>query len=71
MVTVDEMLKRLYKVVKTDESDIMVLPFGNANKYDVLDWIINLSDEEFKVLLKTPIIIQAKMFYQKVRDFNK
>ena len=50
MVTVDEMLKRLYKVVKTDEKDIMVLPFGNANKYDVLDWIINLSDEEFNVL---------------------
>ena len=71
MVTVDDMLKRLYKVVKTDEKDIMVLPFGNANKYEVIDWIINLSDEEFDVLLKTPIIVQAKIFYKKVREFNK
>ena len=71
MVTASEMLKRLYKAVKTDENDIMVLPFGNAKKEDVLAWIISLSDEEFDVLLETPIISQAKIFYKRVREYYK
>ncbi len=64
---VEMMLKRLYKVVKTDEDDIMVLPYGNAKPEDVIKWIVELSDEEFDLLVKTPIIVQAKIMYNEIR----
>ena len=45
----------------------MALPFGNSSPYEVIDWIVNLSDADFNILMKTPIIIQAKAFYKNLR----
>lgn len=64
---VEEMLHKLHEVVKTPDDEIMVLPFGNSNPNEVIDWLINLSDEEFQLLMETPIIIQAKAFYKSIR----
>ena len=70
-MTVDEMVHELHKVVKTPDDEIMILPFGNAKPNDVIRWIINLSNEDFDVLLHTPIIAQAKIHYCNIRKFNK
>ena len=64
---VEEMLHKLHEVVKTPDDEIMVLPFGNSNPNEVIDWLINLSDEEFQLLMETPIIIKAKAFYKNIR----
>ena len=64
---VEEMLHKLHEVVKTPDDEIMVLPFGNSSPNEVIDWIVNLSDSDFIVLMKTPIIIQAKAFYKNIR----
>ncbi len=63
-----DMLLELHKIVKTPPNECMVLPYGNAKACDVIDWICNLNDEEFNELMKTKIIIQAKIFYKKIRD---
>jgi len=68
---VEEMLHKLHEVVKTPDDEIMVLPFGNSNPNEVIDWLINLSDEDFQLLMETPIIIQAKAFYKSIRTENK
>ena len=34
---------------------------------DVIKNVFNLSDEDFSLLMKTPIINQAKMYYTKIR----
>lgn len=68
MKNTKDMLKELRKVVKTPEGECMVLPFGNADPYDVIDWIVSLSDEDFSDLMKTPIIVQAKIGYTKMRE---
>ena len=64
---IERMLYELYDVVKTPHDDVMILPFGNSQPEDVINWLVNLSDEDFSYLMKTPIINQAKMFYTKVR----
>ena len=51
--------------------EVMVLPYGNSKPEEVLDWILDLSDEEFNLLMKTPIIIQAKIFYTEFRKKYK
>ncbi len=66
-----DMLKELREIVKTPEGECMVLPFGNADPYDVIDWIVNLNDEDFSDLMKTPIIVQAKIHYTKIREANR
>ena len=63
----DEMLKRLREIVKTPHPEVMILPFGDAKPEEVIEWIVNLSDEEFCELMQTPIIVQAKIFYTKIR----
>ena len=63
-----DMLEELHKIVKTPSNECMVLPYGNADPEDVIYWIYKLSDEEFDDLMKTNIIIQAKIFYKKVRN---
>lgn len=40
-------------------------------KEDTEKWILSLSDEEFNILTKNPIIVQAKIHYKKLRDENK
>ena len=64
---VEVMLYRLYDVVNTPHDDVMILPFGNSKPEGVIKWLDELSDEEFSLLMKTPIIHQAKHFYTKVR----
>ena len=64
---IERMLYELYDVVKTPHDDVMILPFGNSSPEEVINWLVNLSDEDFSLLMKTPIINQAKMFYTKVR----
>ena len=64
---VEEMLHKLHEVVKTPDDEIMALPFGNSSPYEVIDWIVNLSDADFNILMKAPIIIQAKAFYKNLR----
>ena len=66
-----DMLKELYKVVKTPYDEGMILPYGNARPIDVVNWVVELSDEDFEGLMKTPIIIQAKIFYSKLRKIMK
>lgn len=66
-MSVDEMLHELHEVVNTPDDEIMVLPFGNSNPNEVISWLISLSDDEFELLMKTPIIIQAKVYYRKIR----
>ena len=61
------MLNKLHEVLKIQGGEIMALPFGRSNPDEVIDWLINLSDEEFAVLMKTPIINQAKSYYTKIR----
>ena len=68
---IERMLYELYDVVKTPHDDVMILPFGNSNPEEVINWLVNLSDEDFSLLMKTPIINQAKMFYTKVRKKAK
>ena len=63
-----DMLKELYRVVKTPVGECMILPYGNAEPMEVIDWIVNLSDEDFDELMNTPIIAQAKIFYKKIRN---
>ena len=65
---IEEMLHKLHEVVKTPDDEIMVLPFGNSNPNEVIGWIVNMSDEDFEVLMKKPIIIQAKANYRKIRN---
>ena len=64
---VEVMLYRLYDVVNTPHDDVRILPCGNRKPEEVLKWLDELSDEEFSLLMKTPIIHQAKHFYTKVR----
>ena len=66
-----DMLEELHKIVKTPSNECMVLPFGNANPNDVIEWLINLSDEDFNELMNTKIIIQAKIFYTNLRKEMK
>ena len=66
-MSVDEMLHELHEVVNTPDDEIMVLPFGNSNPNEVISWLISLSNDEFELLMKTPIIIQAKVYYRKIR----
>ncbi len=70
-MSVDEMLHELHKVVKTPDDEIMVLPFGNSTPHEVISWLQSLSDKEFELLMKTPIIIQAKVYYRKIRTNYK
>ena len=64
----DDMLLKLREIVKTSYPDVMVLPFGNSKPNEVINWIISLNDQEFDLLMKTPIIVQAKIFYTKIRN---
>ena len=66
-----DMLKELYKTVKVPYGECMILPYGNAEPMEVIDWVVNLNDEEFEKLLHTPIIAQAKIFYTKIRNEMK
>lgn len=54
----DELLKEWEKVVK-------------LGKEETEKWIISLSEEEFNILTKTPIIAQAKIHYKKIRAESK
>ena len=36
-------------------------------KEETEKWILSLSDDEFKLLCEYPIIVQAKIFYTKIR----
>ena len=65
---VEEMLKELHEVLNIPKDEILKLPFGNSNPEDVMDWIINLRDEDFNVLMQTPIVNQAKIYYKKIRE---
>ena len=65
---VKEMLHRLRVAVKTPEDEVMILPFGNSRPEEVISWIDSLNDDEFSLLMKTSIIIQAKNFYTKLRE---
>ena len=62
-----DMLNELRKVVKTPSNEGMILPFGNAEPNDVIEWIVGLNDEDFNELMKTRIVIQAKIFYTRIR----
>ena len=62
-----DMLLKLREIVKTPYPDVMILPFGNSSPVEVINWISSLSEEEFSLLMQTPIISQAKMFYTKIR----
>ena len=64
---VDMMLLKLREITKTPDPEIMVLPYGNNNPEEVISWIASLSDEEFCLLMQTPIIFQAKKFYNDIR----
>ena len=44
---IEEMLHELHKAVKTSDDEIMCLPFGNSSPNEVVDWLVNLSDEDF------------------------
>ena len=67
-MTSDEMMHKLHEIVNTPDDEIMVLPFGNSDPREVISWLIGLSDDEFDVLMQLPIIIQAKVFYRKIRN---
>ena len=68
----NDMLKpSIYDLDDISELGETYLPFGNANPYDVIDWIINLNDEDFSLLMQTPIIVQAKIHYTKIRKANR
>lgn len=54
----EEILKEWEKVVR-------------LGKEETEKWIISLSDEEFDILTKTPIIVQAKIHYKKIREEHK
>ena len=62
-----DMLQELRKIIKTPSNECMILPYGNAKPNEVINWIKNLSEENFNDLMKTPIIVQAKIFYKKIR----
>ena len=47
-----DMLKELYKIVKTPYDEGMILSYGNARSIDVVNWIVELSDEDFEELMK-------------------
>ena len=64
---VKKMLVRLHEAVKTPVDEVMVLPFGNSRPEEVISWLDSLNDYEFFLLMKTPIIIQAKHFYTELR----
>ena len=63
----NDMLNRLREVVKTPYPEGMILPFGNGKPEEVINWLNGLRDEEFDLLMKTAIIVQAKIFYTKIR----
>ena len=67
-MSIEEMLKELHEVLNIPKDEILKLPFGNSNPEDVINWIINLSDEDFSTLMKTPIVNQAKIYYKKIRE---
>ena len=46
---IEEMLYKLYDVVKTPHDDVMILPFGNSKPEEVITWIVNLNDEDFSL----------------------
>ena len=54
----DELLKNWENVVR-------------KGKEETEKWILSLSDEDFNTLTKTPIIVQAKIHYKKLREENK
>lgn len=54
----DELLKNWENVVR-------------KGKEETEKWILSLSDENFNTLTKTPIIVQAKIHYKKLREENK
>ena len=66
-MNVNDMLKELHKAVNVPDNEVMALPFGNSNPDEVISWIVSLSDEDFSLLMKTPIINQAKEYYKNVR----
>ena len=68
---IEEMLHELHKAVKTSNDEIMCLPFGNSSPNEVINWLVSLSDGDFEVLMKTPIIVQAKVYYRKIRNEMK
>ena len=51
----DELLKNWEKVVRN-------------GKEETEKWILSLSNEDFNTLTKTPIIVQAKIHYKKLRE---
>ena len=67
----EDMLLKLREVVKTPHPECMILPFGNSPPEEVIEWIISLSDKEFNLLMNSPIIVQAKIFYTKIRKEYK
>ena len=40
-------------------------------KEETEKWILSLSDDEFKLLCEYPIIVQAKIYYKKLREQDK
>lgn len=40
-------------------------------KEETEKWILSLSDEEFKLLCEYPFIVQAKIYYKKIREQDK
>lgn len=40
-------------------------------KEETEKWILSLSDEEFKLLCEYPFIVQAKIYYNKIREQDK
>ncbi len=66
-----DILLKLREIVKTPHPECMILPFGNSPPEEVIKWIISLSDKEFDELMNSPIIVQAKIFYTKIRKEYK
>lgn len=66
-----DMLEELRRVVKTPSNECMILPYGNGKPNDVINWVKGLNEEDFNNLMKTGIIVQAKIFYKKLRVDNK
>lgn len=67
-MTEKDMLIKLHEIVKTPYNECMILPFGNNKPSEVIKWIKELNEEEFNLLMSTPIIVQAKIFYKKLRQ---
>lgn len=67
----DILWKNFINALNCKGYEILILPYGNAKPEQVNNFILSLTDEEFDLLMKNNIVIQAKIFYSKLRKSFK